>query len=103
MTEGIIELDVNTKSLGVRGETLFKMAMENFGQRASGVKGMWFYGDNLATLNTLTARGVAFEDAAWGTWTGKMAKEAGFKKMRIMGTPQKVNGKYVDVEVVFER
>ena len=67
-----------------------------------GFRGDWSFGDNLRTVNTLTAGGaMTLEDACKRSWTYLiLANPRGFSRYQLLdsdGTP----GNYTDVQVVF--
>lgn len=66
-----------------------------------GVRGDWTWGDNLDTVNRLTAGGaMSLEEACKRTWTYQRAASKGFGRYQYIdarGSP----GKYVSVDVVF--
>jgi hypothetical protein len=66
-----------------------------------GVRGDWTYGDNLHTVNGLTAGNrMTLEEASRQTWTYQQALRKGFTQYQFLdaqGTP----GQYTSVDVVF--
>jgi hypothetical protein len=66
-----------------------------------GVRGDWTFGDNLWTVNSLTAGNqTPLEEAAKQTWTYRQAQAQGFTNCQLLdadGSP----GAYRDVQVVF--
>jgi len=85
----------------VRGTDMFLDMMKHFGSNVKGIKGAWYYGDNLAAINRLTAKGRSLADAALDTWTGRRAAEQGFTSVRVIKSDGSA-GAYKSVEVVFE-
>lgn len=90
---------------GCPGWWLFEVAWNYFerDQQVSikGVRGDWTSGDNLDTVNRLTAGGqLSLEDAAKQTWTFQQAMRKGFARYQSIdaqGSP----GQYSSVDVVF--
>lgn len=88
---------------GCPGRWLFQVAWEHFvaaGVSILGVRGEWVFGDNLAEVNALTARGLPLEEAAKQTWTGLRASDKGFTTVTILDTDGSP-GNYASVDVVF--
>lgn len=76
--------------------------------KAASIKSSWTFGDNLAEFNRLTAHGVPPKEAALGTWTGKLAAEAGFTKVTfgeqtLKNLATQKSGQYMGVAVHFTR
>ena len=91
---------------GCSGEWLVQVAWDYFVQdqklTIAGVRGDWTFGDNLDTVNRLTAGNqMTLEDACKQTWTyRKLASPTGFTKYQPIdsdGSP----GNYMEVQVVF--
>ena len=90
---------------GCPGWWLFQLAWDYFvqDQRATitGVRGDWTSGDNLDTVNRLTAGNkMSLEEASRHTWTYQQAKNKGFTRYQYidaLGGP----GQYTSVDVVF--
>jgi hypothetical protein len=90
---------------GCPGWWLFEVAwdyFENYQQvKIAGVRGDWTSGDNLDTVNRLTAGNkMTLEEAARQTWTYKQASNKGFTRYQYIdaqGSP----GQYTSVDVVF--
>jgi hypothetical protein len=59
--------------------------------------------DNLDTFNNMRKAGKTEEEAAFETFTGKMAKEHGFTEAEIRSVRLGKDGSYIDVEVDFRR
>jgi hypothetical protein len=66
-----------------------------------GFRGDWTFGDNLDTVNRLTAGNqMTLEDASKQTWTYQQARQRGFPHYQYLysdGSP----GNYTEVQVVF--
>ncbi len=85
----------------ISGSELFGKAVDHFGrENISGVRGLWVYGDNLATVNRLTGEGMSLAEAARQTFTGKMAGRLGMSNVEVVSTTGRA-GSYSGVEVVF--
>ncbi len=90
---------------GCPGWWLFEIAWDYFVQDQKvpiqGFRGDWSSGDNLATVNRLTAGNrMTLEDAARQTWTYKLAKSKAFTQYQYLdaqGSP----GQYTSVDLVF--
>ncbi len=90
---------------GCPGWWLFQTAWEYFVQHQNvtikGVRGDWTSGDNLDTVNRLTAGNqMTLEEASKQTWTYQLAKSKGFSRYQYLdaqGSP----GQYTSVDVVF--
>jgi hypothetical protein len=91
--------------IGCPGWWLFQRAWDYFAQdqqaTIKGIRGDWTSGDNLDTVNQLTAGGqMTLEDASRQTWTYQQATSYGFRRYQYIdaqGTP----GQYTSVDVVF--
>ena len=90
---------------GCPGWWLFQVAWEYFVQEQNvtihGIRGDWTSGDNLDTVNRLTAGNrMTLEEAAKQTWTYQQAVKRGFIRCQYIdaqGSP----GNYISVDVVF--
>ncbi len=90
---------------GCPGWWLFQVAWDYFVLEKkvpiTGVRGDWTFGDNLDTVNDLTAGGkMTLEEASKQTWTYQQARIKGFSTYHYLdcvGSP----GKYSEVQVVF--
>jgi hypothetical protein len=90
---------------GCPGWWLFQVAWDYFVQQQqvaiTGIRGDWTFGDNLATVNRLTAGNqMTLEEASRQTWTYQQASRRGFTRYHHLdsdGSP----GNYVEVQVVF--
>ena len=90
---------------GCPGWWLFQTAWDFFIQEQlvtiKGIRGDWTSGDNLDTVNRLTASNLTtLEDASKQTWTYQQAKQKNFTRfqyLHALGTP----GNYTSVDVVF--
>ena len=88
---------------GCRGNWLFFQMMQHFGPAVVAIQGNWTYGDNLATVNRLTAGGMTLEQAAKEGFTGKRAAEWGYGRVSVSSWQQDTSGKYIRVHVLFEK
>jgi hypothetical protein len=91
---------------GCPGWWLFQVAWDFWvnDQQATitGIRGDWTYGDNLKTINDLTAGGkMTLEEAAKQTWTYRQAQTKGFTTYQEVDPPVGTPGNYTDVQVVF--
>jgi hypothetical protein len=90
---------------GCPGWWLFQVAWDYFVQdqkvTIKGIRGDWTFGDNLKTVNDLTAGNkMTLEEAAKQTWTYRQAKSKGLATYHYLdsdGSP----GNYTEVQVVF--
>jgi hypothetical protein len=90
---------------GCAGGWLLQLAWDYFVKdqkvAVQGIHGDWFSGDNLDTVNRLTAGNrMTLEEASKHTWTYQQAVHRGFARYRYLdaqGSP----GQYVTVDVVF--
>lgn len=109
--EGEFNISIITKntSLENNGRRIFKNLFTFINveyDEISKIRGTWRpsakVGDNLNTFNELIKKGMSQEDAAKGTFTGKMAGELGFNVVRLESTSIKnTEGIYVSVDVIF--
>jgi hypothetical protein len=104
LTGGVLAFIVSNRpkdGTGCPGRWMFGEMMTHFAASVVAIRGSWTYGDNLATVNRLTASGVPFEAAAAQTWTGRRAAECGYSSIQVVsttGTP----GAYSNVQVLFQ-
>jgi hypothetical protein len=97
--------NVPKDNTGCPGWWIFRVAWDYFvnDQQVTikGVRGDWTFGDNLDTVNALTAGNtMTLEEAAKQTWTYQQAKARNFTTYQFLdsdGSP----GKYTEVQVVF--
>jgi hypothetical protein len=90
---------------GCPGWWLFQVAWDYFVRDQQviikGVRGDWTSGDNLDTVNRLTAGNqMTLEEASKQTWTYQLAQGKGFSRYQYLdaqGSP----GQYTSVDVVF--
>jgi RHS repeat-associated protein len=101
--KGIVEFVVEAgPGSPMRGGQMFQQMMEHFGSNVKGVAGNWYYGDNLAAVNQLTAQGVSLEKAVSQTWTAGQAAKYGFSTPAVqsaVGNP----GNYSKIQVIFSK
>lgn len=79
--------------------------IRSWGDDITTVRGTWRggdVGDNLATFNQLVKEGKTLEDAARGTFTGKLAGRNGFTNPVFQNLKQDASGNYSSVDVVFK-
>jgi hypothetical protein len=60
-------------------------------------------GDNLASFNKLIKEGKSLEEAAKGTFTGKLAGKNGFNNVVIERTKQDDEGNFTSADVLFKQ
>lgn len=90
---------------GCPGSWLFQVAWDYFVQEQKvtirGIRGDWTSGDNLDTVNRLTAGNkMTLEEASKQTWTYQLAKSKGYGQWHCIdaqGSP----GQYTSVDVGF--
>jgi hypothetical protein len=89
---------------------MFNQMMEHLGKSVTSVIGYWVSGDNLATVNSLTAAGVmSLDEAARQTKTGGYAKTWGYISAEVVYYPhssqgtQDTPGNYSRVYVKFKK
>lgn len=90
---------------GCSGSWLFLTAWDYFVKdrrvTIKGVRGDWTSGDNLDTVNRLTAGNKAtLEEASKQTWTYQLAKRKGFSRFQYIDS-RGSGGQYTSVDVVF--
>jgi len=90
---------------GCPGWWLFQAAWDYFVREQSiaiqGVRGDWTSGDNLITVNRLTAgNNMTLEEASRQTWTYRQAANKGFTRYQLIDA-RSSPGKYTSVDVVF--
>jgi hypothetical protein len=94
--DGMLNLYIKAKpGVTPRGSEMFNDALNAFGPNVRGVRGTWLGGgdiaDNFDSFKGLLSSGLSPEQAALGTFTGKMASRAGFSNVRVvMDTGSKV-------------
>ncbi len=85
------------------GGKFFTSAMDHFGGRVKAVDGAWFangdMADNINKFNELLKKGLSMDDAARGTFTGRMSGKYGFTKVEFLGT----EGPFAEYTKVFVR
>jgi len=87
--DNVLDLYIKTGPSTPSGEELFAEAFNAFGgQNIQGIRGTWVDApgirDNLISFRTARAAGASPEDAAFRTFTGKMAHRAGFMNVQII-------------------
>lgn len=90
---------------GCPGWWLFQVALDYFVREQQfaikGVRGDWTFGDNLATVNRLTAGNqMTLEEASRQTWTYRQASQNGFTRYHYLDSDGS-SGNYTEVQVVF--
>jgi hypothetical protein len=95
-------LETGERSTVLRGGEQFERILEHFKGRYTGIRGSWYFEDNLAGFNRAIGEGKTPEAAALETWTGQQAQRAGYTRATILQTEGAV-GSYTKVEVVFTR
>jgi hypothetical protein len=87
---------------GCPGWWMFEQMMGYFSPHVTAIQGNWTYGDNLATVNAITATGVSLEVAALRGPTGRFAASHGYRKVSVLSTVG-LDGAYSSVKVLFEK
>jgi len=86
----IVKIRSTGERSGIQAEDFFDAMMAHFGQSAGGhptcIRGIWDNSNdelktNLNIFNTLKAAGKSDDDAAKGTFTGRMAVKYGYDKV----------------------
>jgi hypothetical protein len=89
---------------GCPGWWLFDEMMGNFGTQVIAIQGNWTYGDNLSTVNQLTAGGgMALEEAAKCGPTGRYAAKWGFTTVEVLPQTSGIPGAYTRIYVFFKK
>jgi hypothetical protein len=91
---------------GCSGQWMFRQRMAHVGTSVTAIEGNWVgaNSDNLIGLNKLTTGGaMTVEEAAKQTWTGMRARDHGFTRVALVGTPVGAPGQYTRVHVLFEK
>ena len=87
LNNGVLELDLSVplelQGKGI-GKSMFDKSVKYFGNNIKKIQGLWVDGTNLNLYNKLIKAGKTSEEAAFGTVTGKWAKENGFDKVEII-------------------
>ena len=109
LKDGYVEFAIYTKEAksSIRGGEVFQSILDDFvdeGAAVKGVRGLWYKGDNLDSFNNAIRRGLAPEQAAAETFTGKLAGRNGFKQVRIdyARSPRNIDGTFQKAELWFE-
>ena len=67
---------------------MFREALEQFGPNVKGIRGNWIGGgdiaDNFNSFKAAVQAGATPAQAAFETFTGKMARRAGFTNVKIV-------------------
>jgi hypothetical protein len=88
---------------GCTGRWMFDEMMQHFAPSVTAIQGNWTYGDNLAMVNRLTARGAILEEAATKGPTGRYAAAWGYLNVEVLPQTIGIPGQYTQVHVVFKR
>ncbi|MGV9764222.1 hypothetical protein [Micromonospora tulbaghiae] len=103
---GVLNTYVEVMPGTPNGGRMFTDAMDAIGHRAAAVRGNWHSGgtlrDNLDSFNAGIQNGLAPEEAAMHTFTGKMASRYGFSRAWVESTRGPM-GEYSDATVIFYR
>lgn len=88
-SKGTLDLYVKAKEgLTPRGGAMFNEALAAYGSNVYTIRGTWLGGgelaDNYLSFRAAIAAGLTPEQAALGTFTGKMASRAGFNNVQII-------------------
>jgi hypothetical protein len=78
--KGGLTILADMKRSPVRGRTVFGRMMKAFGDRVKTINGN-LVDENKASYSKALAAGLAPEEAAFETWTGKMARDHGFTEV----------------------
>jgi RHS repeat-associated protein len=109
LNNGELNLSIKTVDTDLKGRgadvfrTIYDKIHTEFGA-ISTIRGTWrkgVMGDNLSTFNALIKSGKSVEEAALGTFTGKMSSLLGYKNVSVSGTKD-ANGVYTSVDVLFK-
>jgi hypothetical protein len=88
---------------GCPGRWMFNVLMEHFGAGVTAIQGNWTYGDNLHTVNHLTAgAAMTLEEAAKQGPTGRYAISWGYTTVEVLPQTNGTPGKYTQVYVLFK-
>ncbi len=86
--DGILDLYIKAGPSTPRGGVMFREALAAFGPNVRGIRGTWLGGGELSTnfdaFRAAVQSGLAPEVAAFRTFTGEMARRAGFTSARIV-------------------
>ncbi|GGM29568.1 ricin-type beta-trefoil lectin domain protein [Micromonospora yangpuensis] len=78
--DGGLTLLADMKNSPVRGQVIFRRMMDSLGSKVQTINGN-LVDENKASFAAALAGGNTPEQAAWMTWTGKMAQRHGFTKL----------------------
>ena len=85
---GIVDLVIKRSPGTPSGGDMFREAIAYFGNRVKGVRGTWLgrrdLADNFSSFVAAMRAGESAESAAFMTFTGKMARRAGFDRVKIL-------------------
>ena len=117
-SSGYLEMEINVK-VGINGERvahgeavfneIYKTVQANASTPINGIRGIWTYGDNLASFNKLIVEKVntgqmTIEQAAKDTFTGKMASKSGFSNVSSIVGEKNADGTYKAVyNIIFSK
>ncbi|WP_255414862.1 ALF repeat-containing protein [Amycolatopsis sp. BJA-103] len=95
-------IEVKTESQGI-GRALVQSAFDHYGAKITSILGKWVTSmpSNLNSFNANLLKKETFHDAAFNTFTGKMAREYGYTNVKLAKEPTGTPGYYTDVEVIF--
>ncbi|WP_437576463.1 hypothetical protein [Sorangium sp. So ce887] len=86
--DGFLDLYIKAGPGTPRGSQMFKEALDAFGSNVKGIRGTWLGGGDLASnfdsFGAALKSGLTPEQAAFKTFTGKMAYRAGFTRVKIV-------------------
>jgi RHS repeat-associated protein len=106
LNNGTLELDLGVplelQGKGI-GKSMFDQSIKFFGSNIKKIQGLWTDGTNLNLYNKLIKSGKSPQEAAFGTVTGKWAKEHGFDKVEIIQDLKMKNGDSGSVKVNFSK
>jgi hypothetical protein len=83
MNLGVYTKDAQSELRGNQVLSALRKAAEEEGVSIRGMRGLWYGGDNLASFNAAILAGASPEEAAFETFTGKMAKRYEYPNVRI--------------------
>lgn len=93
--DGVLNLYIKVGPTTPKGAEMFSEAVCAFGQNIKAVRGRWLNRDGLAdnfdSYRKALAGGLTKDEAAFATFTGKMARRHGFINAKVLGdTPEEV-------------
>ena len=92
----------------IRGTEMNRM-VRHFGEKVRGIRGVWRANSrgepstNIDKVNELTAKGMALSEAIRQAWTVTRAAKLGYRRVRLLGTPEGEAGAYRKIDVLIEQ